>query len=185
MTETGDPRIAAILDFWFAPEAEAYWFKSHAAFDRDIGGRFLADHESAAAGDLAEWESSPQGALALVILLDQIPRNIYRDTPKTFATDAAAVEVAERAIALGFDAPLSAAQRGFLYMPFQHSESLARQHRSVALYRRLNDPKTLDFAERHLRVIDQFGRFPHRNRLLGRASTAEEKTFLAGPNAPF
>ncbi len=129
MTDTSDPQISAILDFWFAPEAETHWFKSDAAFDRDIGGRFQADHDSAAAGDLAEWESSPQGALALVILLDQIPRNLYRDTPQAFATDDAAVEVAERAIDRGFDAPLSAAQRGFLYMPFQHSESLARQRR--------------------------------------------------------
>ncbi|MFQ5954810.1 MAG: DUF924 family protein [Kiloniellales bacterium] len=178
-------QVAEILDFWFALEAEARWFETDAAFDQEIGERFRADYERAAGGGLADWQSSPEGVLALILLLDQFPRNMFRGTARAFATDDAAAEVAERAIADGFDHGLSAAQCRFLYMPFQHSESLARQRRSVELFRRLNLPKSLDYAERHLRVIERFGRFPHRNKTLGRTSTPEEEAFLAGPNAPY
>lgn len=185
MDDATDSRIEAILEFWFTAEAEALWFKTDAGFDQAIRDRFRADHEAAAAGDLAGWESGTQGALALVILLDQFPRNMFRDQPRAFATDDAALAVAERAIDRGFDRALPPMRRQFLWLPFQHAESMIGQRRSVALFRRLDDPEKLDYAERHLRVIERFGRFPHRNRILGRAGTPEEETFLAGPNAPF
>ncbi len=184
-SEMPDARVREILDFWFAPGAEARWFETDAAFDREIEGRFRADHERAAAGALTGWESRPEGALALVILLDQFPRNMFRGGARAFVTDDAALAAAERAIANGFDQTLPMARRKFLYVPFQHSESRDRQRRSVELCRGLDQPKTLDFAERHLRVIERFGRFPHRNQVLGRTSTPEEEAFLAGPDAPY
>ncbi len=185
MDHATDSRIEAILEFWFTAEAEALWFKTDAGFDQAIRDRFRADHEAAAAGDLAGWESDTQGALALVILLDQLPRNMFRDRARAFATDDAALAVAERAIDRGFDRALPPTRRPFLFLPFQHAESITQQRRSVDLFRRLGDPEKLDYAERHLRVIERFGRFPHRNQILGRAGTPDEEAFLAGPNAPF
>ncbi len=185
MDDATDNRIQAVLEFWFTAEAEALWFKTDAGFDQAIRDRFRADHEAAAAGDLAGWESGAEGALALVLLLDQFPRNMFRDLARAFATDEAALAAAWRAIDHGFDRALSRRRRPFLFLPFQHSESTAQQRRSVDLFRRLGDPEKLDYAERHLAVVERFGRFPHRNRVLGRAGTAEEEAFLAGPDAPF
>ncbi len=185
MDHPTDSRIEAILEFWFTAEAEALWFKTDAGFDQAIRDRFRGDHEAAAAGDLAACESAAEGALALVILLDQFPRNMFRDLSRAFATDDAALASASRAIDRGFDRALLPTRRQFLFLPFQHSESIALQRRSVELFRRLDDPEKLDYAERHLRVVERFGRFPHRNRVLGRAGTAEEEAFLAGPDAPF
>ncbi len=185
MDDATGNRIQAILEFWFTAEAEALWFKTDAGFDQAICDRFRADHEAAAAGDLAAWETGAEGALALVILLDQFPRNMFRHRARAFATDDAALAVAERAIGRGFGRALPPTRRPFLFLPFQHAESIAQQRRSVDLFRGLDDPEKLDYAERHLRVIERFGRFPLRNRTLGRAGTAKEEAFLAGPNAPF
>ncbi len=185
MDDATDNLIEAILEFWFTAEAEALWFKTDAGFDQAIRERFRADQEAAAAGNLAAWDSGTQGALATVILLDQFPRNMFRDLSRAFATDDAALAAASRAIDRGFDRALPPTRRQFLFLPFQHGESLIGQRRSVDLFRRLGDPEKLDYAERHLRVIERFGRFPHRNQILGRAGTAEEEAFLAGPNAPF
>lgn len=185
MDDATDNRFEAILEFWFTAEAEALWFKTDAGFDQEIRDRFRADREAAAAGDLAAWETGTQGALALVLLLDQFPRNMFRDSARAFATDDAALASASRAIHRGFDRALLSRRRQFLFLPFQHSESIAQQRRSVDLFRGLDDPEKLDYAERHLAVIERFGRFPHRNRVLGRAGTPEEEAFLAGPNAPF
>lgn len=182
-------RAQALIDFWFGreddPEREAdrdVWFRSTPEHDGRLRQLFLADYERAAEGALAAWEAVPEGALALVLLLDQIPRNIFRDTPCAYATDALARAAADRALAQGFDAALPSAWRKFFYMPLHHSESLADQQRSLALFEALPDRTgregTRRYAMRYVDVIARFGRFPHRNAMLGRASTPEEIAFL-------
>ena len=183
-------RARAVIDFWFGPEGDpdrerrrAIWFKSTEAFDAELRRRFLADYEAAAAGALGAWEATAEGALALVLLLDQAPRNVFRATPRAYATDAAAREAADRALARGFDQMVPPAWRLFFYMPFHHSEDLADQRRSVALIDTL--PRNPDrrgslrrYGRPYIEVIERFGRFPHRNAILGRPSTAEETAFL-------
>jgi uncharacterized protein (DUF924 family) len=154
------------------------WFKKDAAFDDEIREKFRAAHEAAAKGDLAAWEMTEEGTLALLILLDQFPRNMFRGNARTFATDPLALGVARRAVARGFDDKAAAAMRGFFYLPFMHSERHADQQRSVELYRSARDADGLKFAEIHADIIRRFGRFPHRNAVLGRATTAEEQKFL-------
>ena len=148
---------------------------------------FLADCERAAAGELAAWEDTPEGALALVLLLDQLPRNIFRGTPRMYATDAAARAAAARAMARGFDAAMPPAWRKFFYMPLHHSENAADQRRSIELMQAVpNDPARADnirYAGRYLDIIERFGRFPHRNAVLGRVSTPEELAFLEEPES--
>jgi uncharacterized protein (DUF924 family) len=174
-----------VLAFWFGGVAgddfasrNGVWFRKDEAFDAAIRDRFAGLQATAAAGDLSAWEDEPRSTLALVIILDQFPRNMFRGTPRAFATDAMALAVAKRAIERGFDSHLQPVERLFLYLPFEHSESLADQERSVALMSSLGDPNALDYAERHRAVIARFGRFPHRNALLGRLSTPEEIVFL-------
>ena len=193
-------RIASspdILDFWFLPpEAEGHgqprmvWFRKDAAFDEEIRARFLSAVEAALAGDLDEWATTPQGALALLILLDQFTRNLFRGEARCFAGDAAALRVAEAVVAKGWDQAMNAVERTFVYLPFEHSEALADQERSLALFGALaaytpTAAGFLDYAQRHHEVIVRFGRFPHRNAALGRASTPEEKDYLAQPGSGF
>jgi uncharacterized protein (DUF924 family) len=166
-----------ILAFWQAA-GRGKWFKKSDAFDGEIRDRYLATYEAAAAGGLAAWEATAEGALALVIVLDQFPRNIFRGHARTFAADALARAVADRAIARGFDAMVPAAMRNFFYLPFEHSETLADQERCIALNRANGSADDLKWAELHADIIRRFGRFPHRNAVLGRASTAEEQAFL-------
>jgi len=180
----------SILDFWFNPETGSTddeiwsrWFVPNPEFDRECMARFLASYESAADGRMGDWVKEPRSCLALVLLLDQIPRNIFRDTARAFATDANAREVSRHAIASGFDRELSPIKRMFLYLPFQHSEDLDDQLESVRLTSALtaenpDHAETLKFAEQHLEMIERFGRFPGRNRALGRQSTQEEIDFL-------
>jgi uncharacterized protein (DUF924 family) len=184
-------RAAALLDFWFGPPGDPgreqhrpIWFRGTPEFDAALREAFLADYEAAAAGRLADWEASAEGALALVLLLDQVPRNIFRAAPRAYATDAVARAAADRALGRGFDRTVPAAWRLFFYMPFHHSEDLADQRRSVALSARLpqRNPDRRGSLRRYGRsyveVIERFGRFPHRNVILGRQSTAEEIEFL-------
>lgn len=189
-------RIDNILDFWFGrPDDPDYgtfravWFQPTPEFNAALEASFLEDYKSAAAGDYDDWQETPRGSLALLILLDQLPANLFRSSPKAFAADAKALAVAKNAVERGFDRAVPEIQRWFFYLPFEHSESLPDQRRSVELFRSLSDTPSnrigLDYAERHLRVIERFGRFPNRNEALGRASTPEEVEFLAGPNAPF
>jgi uncharacterized protein (DUF924 family) len=166
-----------VLAFWRAA-GPAKWFAKDDAFDAEIGARFLATHEAAAKG-LLSWEETPEGALALLLLLDQFPRNMFRGTPRAYATDPLALAVAKRALARGFDTQLPAL-RVFFYLPFMHSEELADQERCVALVRGLGDEEALKFAVDHEDIIRRFGRFPHRNAILGRTTTAEEQAFLDG-----
>ena len=167
---------ATVLAFWRAAGPDK-WFTKDAAFDAAIRDGFLATYAAAAAGTLA-WDDDPEGALALVIVLDQFPRNMFRDSARAFATDPLARTVASRAIARGFDQKVVLAERSFFYLPFEHSEALADQERCVALNRASGDADAVKWAEIHADIIHRFGRFPHRNRALGRATTPEEQAFL-------
>ena len=195
-------RAQALLDAWFGPPGDPareqhreIWFKSPAEFDNALRDAFLADLEAASAGELRSWEALPEGALALVLLLDQIPRNIFRGTPRAYATDAAArapppTGRSNRASTGSF----RRSWRLFFYMPFHHSENIADQRRSVALFDTL--PRNPDrrgalrrYGRPYIEVIERFGRFPHRNQILGRVSTPDEIAFLAereksAPHAP-
>jgi uncharacterized protein (DUF924 family) len=188
------PRAQALLEFWFGPPGDAerethrdIWFKSTAEHDALLERLFLADYEQAARGALAAWESAPESALALLLLLDQIPRNIFRGTPRAYATDAAARAAADRAMAQGFDAMVPPAWRKFFYMPLHHSEKPDDQRRSIELMQAVpNDPARAEntrYARRYLDIIERFGRFPHRNAVLGRVSTPEEIAFLEEPES--
>jgi uncharacterized protein (DUF924 family) len=180
-------RVGDILQFWFGdgsdPEHERLWFAQDAAFDQSCKVGFLADHERAAAGELDSWKEAPAGALALTLLLDQFPRNIFRGMARAFATDPKALLMAKDAVARGFDLAQPPARRPFIYLPFQHSENLDDQHESARLFRKLaaEHPAMagyVEYAEHHLEAIRRFGRFPHRNAVLGRASTPAEVEFL-------
>jgi uncharacterized protein (DUF924 family) len=179
--------IRHILEFWFAPANKPFWFKKEPAFDDEIRRRFEAVHEQAAAGRFAAWQNTPEGALALCLCLDQFPRNLYRGTPRAFATDAKARAVADWAVDRGFDLHFkSDDERTFIYLPFEHSEEIDDQHRAVELFRtRCSDPDLLRYAVLHRDVIERFGRFPHRNPILGRRSTPEEEDYLMQPGAGF
>lgn len=166
-----------VLDFWRAAGPQS-WFRKDAEFDRAFRERFLATHEEAAAGRLADWGASADGALALALLLDQFPRNAFRDTPRMYATDPQAREVARAAVAAGFDREVDPLLRPFFYLPFMHSENLADLQRCVELTQPLGG-ETARYAEHHRGIVQRFGRFPHRNTLLGRQSTPDEERFLA------
>jgi uncharacterized protein (DUF924 family) len=166
-----------VLDFWFGVDPKK-WYSKDDAFDAAIRERFLTTYEAGAAGRMADWEAMPESALALVIVLDQFSRNMFRGSPRTFAADALALAVAKRAVARGFDQKLQLPQRNFFYLPFMHSENLADQEICVALSRQNSDENTLKFAQLHADIIRRFGRFPHRNTLLGRSTTPAEQAFL-------
>jgi uncharacterized protein (DUF924 family) len=176
-TGGGPVSAADVLAFWRAA-GPAKWFKKDSAFDAEIAQRFLALWQQAASGSLPAWEDTPEAALALVILLDQFPRNMFRVDARAFATDAIARAVAERAIARGFDQAVPVSERLFFYLPFEHSESLTDQERAIALVDTLGDPDLTRWAKLHADIIRRFGRFPHRNTALGRVSTHEEQAFL-------
>ena len=183
----------AVLDVWFGPDGgaieRAVWFEVDAAFDQAVGAQCRALHTAAAAGALDHWAATPRGCLALLILLDQVPRNLYRGSARAFATDAQARAVARSALAAGHDRALTPVERQFVYLPFEHSEDLADQELSVALFDSLPEPpdraESVDYARRHRDIIARFGRFPHRNAALGRTSTPEEDAFLKQPGSSF
>ena len=166
-----------VIAFWQDAGPDR-WFAKDEAFDAAIAERFLAVYEAAAAGRLAHWEATADGALALVIVIDQFPRNMFRDSARIYAADGLARMVADRALSRGSDEAVAPALRGFFYLPFEHSENLADQERSVALHRACGDADGLKWAEHHADIIRRFGRFPHRNRVLGRTNTPAEQAFL-------
>ena len=166
----------AVVDFWRAA-GPGLWFAKDTEFDRRFRERFLWLYLAATRGELADWSSTPEGALALVILLDQFPRNAFRNTPRMYATDAKARQIADAALNAGHDQAVEPGLRLFFYLPFGHSESLADQERSVALNEALGEPN-LSHAKRHRDIVRRFGRFPHRNPILGRAMTEEEQRYL-------
>jgi len=182
-------RAQALFDFWFGgpdhPERfhhKQIWFRSTPEFDAAVRAGFGADHDDAVAARLAAWETEPLSCLALVMLLDQVPRNIFRSTPRAFASDPLALAAANRALERGFDQQVHAAWRVFFYLPFEHSEALADQQRGLDLLLALPPipGRRMDghMSRLHLDIIERFGRFPHRNAILGRESTAEELAFL-------
>jgi uncharacterized protein (DUF924 family) len=170
---------AEILDFW-REAGPTRWYSKDAAFDALIRTRFAALWERTVSGGLSSWEASDEGALALVIVLDQFPRNMFRDEPRTYCSDALALAVANRAIGRGADARIEPELLEFLYLPLMHSERLADQLRCVELFRNAGRPESLKYAEDHADIIRHFGRFPHRNRILGRVTTPQEQAFLDG-----
>jgi uncharacterized protein (DUF924 family) len=192
-----DPAAQDVLDFWFgAPgspehgrEREA-WFLKDAVFDRAIATRFGALIDSAIAGALAHWQSEPLGALAEIVVLDQFTRNVFRDTPRAFSGDARALRAAQALVESGTDRGLLAVQRQFVYLPFEHAESAALQDQAMRLFEQLaaDHPEQaglIEWADKHRVIIERFGRFPHRNLVLGRVSTAEEIEFLQQPGSGF
>lgn len=188
--------IAEVLSFWFgAPESpergrpRKCWFEKSEAFDDEVRSCFLGVYARAAVGELAHWERTPLAALALAVVLDQFPRNMFRGLARAFAADALALRVARNIVDHGFNVPLRPVERWFAYLPFEHAEDIAAQRRSVALFESLaGDPEsagTIDYARRHYSIISRFGRFPHRNAILGRDSTSEELAFLSQPGSSF
>lgn len=199
-----DTRLDDLLKFWFGNDPDdaavaasqaKLWWGHDPETDADLRARFGAAAADAADGELDQWTASPRGRLAVILLLDQIPRAIHRGQPEAFAQDAKSRRIAAQGLDLGVDQSLRPIERVFLYLPFEHSEHLADQERSVQLFRELlasvaEDTREafglfLDYAERHREVIDRFGRFPHRNPILGRTSTPEEEAFLEQPGSSF
>ncbi len=188
-------RVERILDFWFGQDESSYgkpphvWFAKNPQFDEALRTRFQTDYELAATGELNHWHTSPHGCLALILLLDQFPRNMFRGQAQAFATDPQALAVAQHTVANMFDRKLLFVQRWFVYLPFEHSENLANQRRSVKLFHQLSeDPDSAEpiaYAVRHLEIIERYGRFPHRNHILGRVTTPKEAEFLKQPYSSF
>jgi uncharacterized protein (DUF924 family) len=172
-----DAEARNVVRFW-KEAGPGLWFAKDPAFDQRFRERFLLEHEAAARGEHASWQATPEGSLALIILLDQFPRNAFRGTPRMYATDAGARKVANLALAAGYEREFPLEMRKFFVLPFAHSEDLADQERAVALARRLG-ADDLAHAEHHRDIVRRFGRFPHRNQILGRPSTPEETEYLA------
>ena len=186
--------IHEVLQFWFGPAGanEAvrdYWFRKDPAFDERLRERFGTLHGCAERGELRQWRDTPAGLLALIVVLDQFSRNMYRDSARAFASDGEALECARLMVARGWDRERSGVERWFVYLPFEHSENLADQDRCLELMAQLQGASAaanvVEWARRHRDVIARFGRFPHRNLALGRASTPEEIEFLAQPGSSF
>lgn len=194
MDDNLDRGARAVLEFWFGAvdgnASRAEWFRKDAVFDSNIARQFGATIEAALTGGLGEWASGPRGALARIVVLDQFTRNVFRDTARAFAGDALALAAAREMVKHGWDRLLPPVQRQFAYLPFEHAEDMAAQDESIRLYSALAaehpaSADTLIWAEKHRVIIQRFGRYPHRNAALGRASTAEELVFLAEPGSRF
>jgi uncharacterized protein (DUF924 family) len=177
--------IDDVVRFWFEELTPKQWYRPPETVDAEIAARFRKTYDDLKQGVPAEWLETPKGFLAAILVLDQLPRNMFRGQARAFATDKEALALAKRAIEEGIDANLPPKQRAFIYLPFQHSEALADQARSVGLFTALGNPLNLDYAFRHQDIIERFGRFPHRNAALGRHSTPEEDAFLTEPGSSF
>ncbi len=167
-----------VLDFWFSTRMHGKWFEKNDNIDAEIREKFLSLYEDACQDKFEDWKQQPQSALALTILFDQFPRNLFRGSQRSFESDGLARDMAAQALDHDFDRELVPEQRQFFYLPFMHSENLADQKRSIELYEKLGDKNGLDFARQHHDIIERFGRFPHRNQVLGRQTTPEEAEFL-------
>lgn len=172
-----------ILDYWYSAQIKSHWFSSTPGLDQEIRDRFEGLWQQAAAGDLESWKETPEGCLALVILLDQMPLNMFRGTPESFSTEQMAVAVALFATERGFDQRLPLEHLPFLFMPLMHSENLSHQNQSVALFAQHGLQDFLKFAHHHRDIVRKFGRFPHRNSILGRESTPDELAYLDSDEA--
>lgn len=174
-----------VLEFWFDEIEPVLWWKKDDAFDALLVERFSETHSRACRCELFEWRRKPEGRLAEIIVLDQFSRNMFRDSAQAFASDSMSLTLSQEAIACGADQSLTPVQRGFLYMPFMHSESLQIHEVAVRLFRSNGNQNNLDYEFKHKKIIEQFGRYPHRNKVLGRQSTAEEIDFLTRPGSSF
>lgn len=174
-----------VLKFWFEELSSQQWWEKDSALDKCIQDRFEDIHKQASRCELYGWRSNAKGRLAEIIVLDQFSRNMFRDTPQSFAHDSLALALSQQAIALGADKELNATERSFLYMPFMHSESLQIHHQACLLYKANGIDSNYQFELKHLEIIERFGRYPHRNTILGRQSSAEEVKFLSQPNSSF
>lgn len=174
-----------VLKFWFEDAKPAQWWKKDEEFDRLIIERFSALHRRAARCELFEWRTEDRGRLAEIIVLDQFSRNMFRDSTLSFAQDALALALAQEAVSVGADKALNPVERSFLYMPFMHSESMKIHEVAVELFRRNGIECNLDYELKHQAIIERFGRYPHRNAILGRESTREEIEFLKQPGSSF
>ena len=183
--EQGQVVYRDVLAFWFEETKPKSWWVADPKFDDLIRNRFEELLHQAAQGELFGWRNSPRGRLAEIIVLDQFSRNIYRNTPRAFAQDPMALALAQEAIAAGADALLEPIERSFLYLPFMHSESKMIHEKAEILYRENGLKDNLEFELRHKAIIDRFGRYPHRNEILGRVSSAEEIDFLRQPGSKF
>ncbi len=189
-------KVDEILEFWFGKTSELnygkkreIWFTKDPLFDEQLRKRFYTDYQLATTGSLDTWQDSARSCLALILLLDQIPRNIFRGQIEAFATDFKAIIAAQKAIEQGFDQQMQPVERWFIYLPFEHSENMEHQRRCIELFAQLkDDPESayaIDYAEQHFKIMQRFGRFPHRNAILGRESTPEEIEFLKQENSSF
>jgi len=174
-----------ILDFWFSPETQPNWFAKNDQFDQSLKEKFGDILEQASKAELWSWRKNADGRLAEILVLDQFSRNIFRDTPRAFTQDSLALTLAQEAISQDLDKQLSPEQRSFLYMPFMHSESKLIHEFALKLFQRLGNPENLEYEIKHKIIIDRFGRYPHRNQILGRESTEEELSFLTQPDSSF
>lgn len=180
-----EPMYREILDFWFNELQPQQWWVKDAKLDLLIRERFLNIYEQAKRCELFAWREVSEGRLAEILILDQFPRNIFRDTAQAFATDSLALGLAQEAVSTGADQKLNQTQRSFLYMPFMHSESVVVHEIAVDLFEKNGDESSYEYELKHKQIIEQFGRYPHRNRILERESTAEEITFLKQPGSGF
>ena len=199
ISEVSPANQQEILDFWFGPadqlessydERRRVWFGKDEAVDQDIRDRFSSIYQQIVEGNCKDWQTSPEGCLALILVLDQFTRNMFRGQPQAFETDPQALKITQRALALGLDRELAPVQRLFLYLPLEHSENRDHQQQAVTLFQALADEHqefndTYVYALKHQAVIERFGRFPHRNEILGRPSTPEELEFLQQPGSSF
>ena len=194
MTDTKRARLDRLLLFWFGDnrldgryEQRTIWWQKDAGFDRVLRDHFLDDHEGAAQGQYDDCRDAAMHALAVVVALDQLPRNVFRDSPRMYATDHLALARAEAAIAAGLDRQVCPIRRTFFYTPFEHAEDLAVQERAVELFTAMRgtDPEHTRIVRRHHEIVERFGRFPHRNAILGRETTPEEAEFLKEPDSAF
>ena len=177
--------IEQVLSFWFERHGPEQWWAKDPAFDEAIHTEFGELQARAALGELHDWRDAPEGRLAEIIVLDQFSRNLYREDPRAFACDGMALALAQEAVRIGADRVIQLERRKFLYMPYEHSESSRIHEIAVTLFESLDDPESLDYELQHKAIVDRFGRYPHRNKALGRASTAEEIAFLKTPNSSF
>mmetsp|Transcript_21793 Transcript_21793/g.33005 ORF Transcript_21793/g.33005 Transcript_21793/m.33005 type:complete len:215 (-) Transcript_21793:246-890(-) len=184
-TIIGSSSADQVLKFWFEDLSPQQWFMQSDQVDATIRNKFLDTHNKATAGELDNWRKDARGSLAEIIILDQFSRNLYRNTPQAFAQDGMALVLAQEAIGKGFEDDLSKEQVQFLYLPFMHSESLVIHERAVELYTALGQEMNLEFEMKHKAIIERFGRYPHRNVILGRQSTPDEIEFLKGPDSSF
>lgn len=174
-----------VLQFWFEPSHQSLWFARDDDFDQKIRSQFASVHQQASLGELWSWRRTVEGRLAEIIVLDQFSRNLYRDQPQAFAQDGMALVLAQEAIHRQLDQQLDPVQRRFLYMPLMHSESRQVHQFAYVLFQRLGHEDTFNYEKRHKAIIDEYGRYPHRNAILGRPSTDAELVFLQQPNAYF